>query len=111
MLRTQTTRSTTASHSCLRACTDLVIADPMCGSGTLLIEAALMATNTAVGLQRRGWPFQSWFDFDESSWHEAVESAQAAHSSWSGVILGNDIHQVGGGVCRAAIVLQAIMEP
>ena len=30
---------------------DMALVDPMCGSGTLLIEAALMATNTAPG----GW--------------------------------------------------------
>ena len=34
-----------------------VLADPMCGSGTLLIEAALMATHTAPGLWRDHWPF------------------------------------------------------
>ena len=33
------------------------LADPMCGSGTFLIEAALMATNTAPGSFRRWWPF------------------------------------------------------
>lgn len=35
-----------------------VLLDPMCGSGTLLIEAALMATNRAPGLLRRRWPFE-----------------------------------------------------
>ena len=34
-----------------------VLADPMCGSGTFLIEAALMATRTAPGLARTTWPF------------------------------------------------------
>ena len=34
-----------------------VLADPMCGSGTFLIEAALMATGTAPGSFRRWWPF------------------------------------------------------
>ena len=35
-----------------------VLLDPMCGSGTFLIEAALMASNFAPGLFRRQWPFQ-----------------------------------------------------
>ena len=35
-----------------------VLCDPMCGSGTLLIEAALIATNHAPGLLRGLWPFQ-----------------------------------------------------
>ncbi len=34
-----------------------VLADPMCGSGTFLIEAALMATDVAPGSFRRWWPF------------------------------------------------------
>ena len=38
--------------------------DPMCGSGTLLIEAALIATNTAPGLYRKGYAFEKWNDFD-----------------------------------------------
>ena len=36
---------------------EAVLADPMCGSGTFLIEAALMATRTAPGLSRKDWPF------------------------------------------------------
>lgn len=35
-----------------------VLLDPMCGSGTLLIEAALIAKNKAPGLFRETWPFQ-----------------------------------------------------
>jgi 23S rRNA G2445 N2-methylase RlmL len=35
-----------------------VLLDPMCGSGTFLIEAALMATKTAPGSMRSQWPFQ-----------------------------------------------------
>lgn len=38
--------------------------DPMCGSGTILIEAALIATNTPPGIYRRGYAFERWNDFD-----------------------------------------------
>lgn len=38
--------------------------DPMCGSGTLLIEAALMAQNIAPGIFRKGFAFEKWRDFD-----------------------------------------------
>ena len=39
--------------------------DPMCGSGTLLIEAALIAKNMAPGLfRRKGFAFEKWADFD-----------------------------------------------
>lgn len=39
--------------------------DPMCGSGTLLIEAALIATNTPPGIYRQGFAFEKWKDFDQ----------------------------------------------
>ena len=38
--------------------------DPMCGSGTLLIEAALIARNMAPGLFRKEFAFEKWKDFD-----------------------------------------------
>ncbi len=39
--------------------------DPMCGSGTFLIEAALMALNIAPGVFRKGFAFEKWADFDK----------------------------------------------
>ena len=38
--------------------------DPMCGSGTFLIEAALMAANINPGVFRQGFAFENWEDFD-----------------------------------------------
>lgn len=38
--------------------------DPMCGSGTLLIEAALIAKNIAPGVFRKEFAFEKWPDFD-----------------------------------------------
>ncbi|KAA6348872.1 Ribosomal RNA large subunit methyltransferase K/L [termite gut metagenome] len=38
--------------------------DPMCGSGTLLIEAALIALNIAPGVFRSQYAFERWDDFD-----------------------------------------------
>ena len=38
--------------------------DPMCGSGTFLIEAALIARNMAPGLFRKEYAFEKWPDFD-----------------------------------------------
>lgn len=42
--------------------------DPMCGSGTLLIEAALIARNIAPGVYRQGFAFEKWADFDADLW-------------------------------------------
>lgn len=40
------------------------LVDPMCGSGTFLIEAALIAANIAPGIYRKGFAFERWDDFD-----------------------------------------------
>ena len=39
--------------------------DPMCGSGTLLIEAALIAQNMSPGIFRKEFAFEQWPDFDQ----------------------------------------------
>lgn len=44
--------------------------DPMCGSGTLLIEAALIARNMAPGLFRKEYAFEKWPDFDHDLFDE-----------------------------------------
>lgn len=42
--------------------------DPMCGSGTLLIEAAMLAGNIPAGMHRKLWGFMKWNDFDSELW-------------------------------------------
>ena len=44
--------------------------DPMCGSGTILIEAALIAKNMAPGLFRKEYAFEKWPDFDADLFDE-----------------------------------------
>lgn len=44
------------------------LVDPMCGSGTLLIEGALMAADSAPGLQRAYWGFTGWKGHDADCW-------------------------------------------
>jgi len=41
-----------------------ILIDPMCGSGTILIEAALLVSGTAPGLIRKSYGFQKWKDYD-----------------------------------------------
>lgn len=43
---------------------DMPLMDPMCGSGTFLIEAALIAANIMPGVYRRKFAFEQWKDFD-----------------------------------------------
>lgn len=40
------------------------LVDPMCGSGTFLVEAALIAANINPGIYRKGFAFEQWKDFD-----------------------------------------------
>jgi 23S rRNA G2445 N2-methylase RlmL len=53
------------------------LVDLFCGSGTLLIEAAMMALNVAPGLQRKRFGFMNLLDFDQKVWDEVVEEAIA----------------------------------
>ncbi|MFD2176591.1 bifunctional 23S rRNA (guanine(2069)-N(7))-methyltransferase RlmK/23S rRNA (guanine(2445)-N(2))-methyltransferase RlmL [Veronia pacifica] len=49
---------------------DVPLLDPMCGSGTLLIEAAMSAASVAPGLKRKRWGFESLKSFDREKWLE-----------------------------------------
>ncbi|WP_126533280.1 bifunctional 23S rRNA (guanine(2069)-N(7))-methyltransferase RlmK/23S rRNA (guanine(2445)-N(2))-methyltransferase RlmL [Serratia rubidaea] len=50
--------------------------DPMCGSGTLLIEAAMIAADRAPGLHRQHWGFSAWNGHNGELWREVVTEAQ-----------------------------------
>ena len=50
--------------------------DPMCGSGTLLIEAAMMAANIAPGLLRKKYGFTRWKQFEDDTWQEILKEAE-----------------------------------
>jgi putative N6-adenine-specific DNA methylase len=49
--------------------------DPFCGSGTVAIEAALLARNIAPGM-RRDFAFMNWPTFDNSLWNETLDRAR-----------------------------------
>ncbi|KHT24720.1 bifunctional 23S rRNA (guanine(2069)-N(7))-methyltransferase RlmK/23S rRNA (guanine(2445)-N(2))-methyltransferase RlmL [Pectobacterium brasiliense] len=52
------------------------LVDPMCGSGTLLIEAAMIASDRAPGLHRTHWGFNAWLKHDAELWREVTAEAQ-----------------------------------
>ncbi|RUO38335.1 bifunctional 23S rRNA (guanine(2069)-N(7))-methyltransferase RlmK/23S rRNA (guanine(2445)-N(2))-methyltransferase RlmL [Aliidiomarina shirensis] len=58
-----------------------LVADPTCGSGTLLIEAAMLATDRAPGLQRTQWGFNAWRGHKAAVWNEVKAEAQARFSA------------------------------
>lgn len=70
--------------------------DPMCGSGTIPIEAALYARNIPSGYYRDDYSFKKWNDYDPELWTQVVNEAkenirdiqlQIVGSDWSGRIL------------------------
>lgn len=52
------------------------LVDPMCGSGTFLIEAAMMAFDAAPGLGREHFGFLKWKGHDHSAWHNLLKEAK-----------------------------------
>lgn len=52
------------------------LVDPMCGSGTLLIEAAMMSLNIAPGILRNKFGFEKWALHDDSTWKTLKTTAQ-----------------------------------
>ena len=80
--------------------------DPMCGSGTLPIEAALIAADRAPGLTREYFGFLGWAGHDASVWNGLRDAAlaRAAASTWPrGSIFGSDHDGRAVEVARVAV--------
>ena len=74
--------------------------NPMCGSGTLAIEAALIATNTAPGLMHSNYGFMHLIGYDNTVWKTLRKDAQdKIQDAPKGKIIATDIH---GGAINAA---------
>lgn len=68
------------------------LADFMCGSGTILIEAAFIALNIAPNKFRKSFGFQQWKDYDAALWKNIYEEAIAAEKESGDLRLyGSDI--------------------
>lgn len=71
--------------------------DPMCGSGTFLVEAALIATNTPAGIYRKGFGFERWTvgenAFDPELWQELYDD-DSEQREFVNHIYGSDISKV-----------------
>jgi putative N6-adenine-specific DNA methylase len=66
--------------------------DPMCGTGTIAIEAALRALRIPPGLLRAGFGFQRWPGYDRGLWERLVEEArQGMLTELPAPIFGSDI--------------------
>jgi len=52
------------------------LVDPMCGSGTIAIEAAMIATNTPASILREDFGFMHWSDFDKALWEKVKQAGK-----------------------------------
>lgn len=90
--------------------------DPFCGSGTIPIEAALIARRIPPGL-RRAFAFMDWCDFDESAWSTLVREARARVLASSPVpIAGSDrdagaVEQSRANAERAGVAADIVFAP
>ena len=101
-----------------------VLVDPMCGSGTLLIEAALMAGCVAPGLiradaasafhgRRTAYAFERWPDHDRATLASCLEQAEeigiaARRAGAKPVLLGNDVHEGALSLARRAAMAAGV---
>lgn len=67
--------------------------DPMCGSGTLLIEAAMIAYNIPANIFRNKFGFESWKDFDSELFEKIKDVSLNKEVDFKGTITGGDNFQ------------------
>lgn len=69
--------------------------DPMCGSGTILIEAVSMAAGLAPAVDREKWGFENWLNHSPAVWEnvlgEAIEATNTGLANVKVKVFGNDI--------------------
>ena len=64
--------------------------DPMCGSGTLLTEAAMIACNIPANINRKEFAFEKWHDFDADLFEKIVDSSLKRTREFNHRIIGYD---------------------
>lgn len=70
-----------------------VFIDPMCGSGTILIEAAMIAHNIPPGIYRNRFAFENWNDFDDDLLQKIYDE-ESQNENIDIQILGYDVSEV-----------------
>lgn len=64
--------------------------DPMCGSGTIPVEAAMIACNIPASINRKEFSFEKWNDFDEDLFEKIIESCLSKTREFHYKIYGYD---------------------
>ena len=68
--------------------------DPFCGSGTLLVEAAMILAKQAPGLLRTQYGFMRWQNYDPRIWKRLIQEAEEQIERTRGVLYGRDISEL-----------------
>lgn len=84
--------------------------DPMCGSGTIPIEAALMARNIPAGYFREDYCFLHWKDFNKTLWEDIKREAESRIVAQKCKIVGSDKSGLVIGLARQNIRYAGLIE-
>lgn len=84
--------------------------DPMCGSGTIPIEAALMARNIPAGYFREDYCFLHWKDFNQTLWEDIKREAESRIVAQQCKIVGSDKSGLVIGLARQNIRYAGLTE-
>jgi len=82
------------------------LVDPMCGSGTLLVEGAFIAADQAPGLLRERWGFTAWRGHEAETWEALLDEADGRAEAGRGrlpVIAGRDADPRAVGLALACV--------
>jgi len=88
------------------------VCDPMCGSGTFLVEAAWLATDRAPGLGR-SFAFEHWRDADLDAWRKLYDEAEARAAAGAGKLpklCGNDVHPGAIAIAKKSIAAAGLVD-
>lgn len=88
-----------------KAANDESFIDPLCGAGTVLIEAALMARDIAPGLYRNNFGFMRWRLFKKVEWDECYQAAKKraveGEARYQGTLVGIERSSMMIGITKA----------
>ncbi len=84
--------------------------DPMCGSGTLALEAAMIASNTPAGILREDYAFMRWKNFDKALWEKVKNEANAEIDKEGISIKGTDLSGIHVRMARSSSETLALDE-
>lgn len=81
---------------------DCPLVDPMCGSGTFLIEAALIGAGIMPGIYRKRFAFEAWPDFDADLF-DSIYNDESSERDFTARIYGADISPKAVAIAEANI--------